>query len=345
MSCIIKSQIDKTVFVHKNPIFLIAEIGGNHEGDFSAAKRLTQLAIDSGVDAIKYQVYSAKSLVNPAQSIDRFNHFRKFELLRYQHIWLAKLCIRNDVKYIASAWDTSAIKWLNDYIDIYKIGSGDITAYPIIKLIAEKGKPIILSTGMATTREIDSAIRHISLINPDYLKSNKLAVLQCTSSYPTCDKEANLGVLSALKRRKGVTIGYSDHTEGTLALEMAATLGARILEFHFTDSRKGKKFRDHKISLTKNEVIKLRNKISKIRNLLGDGKKRVMVSEIDNRRTFRRAVYPIVYLPKGSVITEKKLVYLRPNNGIDAKDYKKIIGKVTTQNVHKYQRLSDKLWK
>ena len=336
MSC----QNAKTIWTGKNGIFLIAEIGGNHEGDFEYAKRLTNMAIESGVDAVKFQIYSAQSLVNPKESLDRFNHFKKFELSRGQHIELARICARNNVYYIASVWDISTLDWIDKHIGIYKIGSGDMTAYPVIKEIIKKNKPTILATGMSTLREVRGSVDFIASVNPRLMSEKKLALLQCTSAYPTPDTDANLRVLVSLKRRLKLTIGYSDHTIGSLALETAVALGAEILEFHFTDSRKGKVFRDHKISLTPKEVVLLRRNISRISSFLGDGKKTVMPSEVYHRKTFRRALYPSNDLRKGKKVSGKDLVCLRPNHGIDARDYKEVVGKKVIKKVCKNQELS-----
>ena len=336
MSC----QKDKTIWNGKNGVFMIAEIGGNHEGNFEYAKRLTNMAIESGVDAVKFQIYSAKSLVNPKENLDRFNHFKKFELPRGQHIELARICARNNVRYIASVWDVSTLDWIDKYIGVYKIGSGDMTAYPIIEEIIKKNKPTILATGMSTLREVRDSVDFIASVNPRLMSEEKLALLQCTSAYPTPDSDANLRALVSLKRSLKLTTGYSDHTIGSLALEMAVALGAEILEFHFTDSRKGKVFRDHKISLTPKEVVLLRKRILRISNLLGDGKKNVMPSEEYHRGTFRRALYPSADLRKGKKISGKDLVCLRPNHGIDARDYKVVVGKKIIKKVCKNQKLS-----
>ena len=338
MSC----QRVKTIWTGKNGIFLIAEIGGNHEGNFEYAKKLTHMAIESGVDAVKFQIYSAPSLVNPKEDLDRFNHFKKFELSRWQHIELAKICARNNVQYVASVWDIPTLDWIDKHMGIYKIGSGDMTAYPIIKKIIKKNKPTILATGMSTLREVRASVDFIASVNPMLISEKKLALLQCTSAYPTPDLDANLRTLVSLKRSLKLTIGYSDHTIGSLALEIAVALGAEILEFHFTDSRKGKVFRDHKISLTPKEVVLLRKRILRISNFLGDGRKNVMPSEVYHRKIFRRALYPSNDLRKGKKISAKDLICLRPNHGIDARDYKEVVGKKVLKKVSKNQKLSKK---
>jgi N-acetylneuraminate synthase/N,N'-diacetyllegionaminate synthase len=225
----------KSLWAGKNGPLLIAEIGGNHEGNFTYAKKLVKLAIDSGVDVVKLQLYSGDMLVSPIESKERFKHFRKFELTKKQHIYLANLCRSSGVKYLASVWDLKMLDWIDRYLNFYKIGSGDLTALPVIKEFVKRGKPIILSTGLSNLSEIKNTIKFIQKENKVYKSKNKLAILQCTSSYPTIDEEVNLAVIETLKKSTNLTIGYSHHNTGSLALLAAYTLGAEILEFHFTD--------------------------------------------------------------------------------------------------------------
>ena len=326
----------------KNGPLLIAEIGGNHEGDFAYAKRLTKLAIKSDVDIIKFQIYSGETLVNNLISPNRFKHFKKFQLSKKQHIYLAEMCLANGIKYLSSIWDTEVLKWLDKYLEIYKIGSGDLTAYPIIKEFAKKGKPIILSSGLSNTKEIKNTINFLINKNKKYKSKEFLSVLQCTSSYPTIDQEANLKIVTQLVNNNNITAGYSDHTIGSLALKSAYTLGAQILEFHFTDTRKNKTFRDHKVSLNFNETKELIKDLKRIKNLLGTNIKKPTASEIKSKHliSFRRGIYLNKNLERGTKIKESDLVCLRPNIGVDARDYKNIIGRKVKRNIKKLEKLT-----
>ena len=328
-------------FIGKHGPLLIAEIGGNHEGDFDFALDLTHQAIDADVDIIKYQIYTGATLVNKKESPDRVEHFKKFELTQNNHVQLAELCIQNRVQYSASIWDESVLEWIDPFLKLYKIGSGDLTAFPLLKKIAEKGKPIILSTGLSSLDDIVGSVNYIRSINPIYDLPEKLAILQCTSLYPNKDTDVNLNVLKTLRKTFEYPIGYSDHTEGTLALRIAFSMGAKILEFHFTDSREGKTFRDHFVSLTGQEVKELIRDIKIINNLHGSNKKKPTEQEIstDHVRSFRRAVYPIRDLSSGDVITEKDLAILRPNHGIDARDFQKLIGRSINRDVKAFNTL------
>lgn len=323
----------------KNGPLMIAEIGGNHEGDFAYAKKLTQLAINANVDYIKFQLYSGDSLVSPIENPIRNQHFKKFELNHEYYIELAEMCKNAEVGFMASVWNPEYFAWIDNYMDIYKIGSGDMTAYPILEATAKLGKPIILSTGLSNMEEVLDAVQFIQSCNDKYKDPENLSILQCTSMYPIPPDFAHLSVMRSFHEATGLPVGYSDHTEGSYALEIAVAMGAQILEFHFTDSREGKEFRDHKVSLTCDEVLELNKKIALIQRLSGDQKKSPQSVEDDHLITFRRAVYPAKDLPSGTVLSTDNLVYLRPNHGIDARDYRKVIGKKITRNLRAHERL------
>ena len=331
----------KNIWKGKYGPLLIAEIGGNHEVNFSYAKKFVLKAIKSGVDVVKLQIYDGQSLVSKIESKKRFNHFRKFELTKDQHIYLAKLCKKYNVGYSASVWNTNAISWINKYLQFYKIGSGDLTAYPIIESIAKTGKPIVLSTGMSTLNEIKETLNFIVKINSNYRNKKKISVLQCTSLYPTLDKEVNLNVIKNLKKNLKITVGYSHHNKGAIALIAAYILGAEILEFHFTDDRKGKVFRDHKISLNPKETVELIQNISKINNILGISKKLPTKREISSKhiKTFRRSVYAKKFIQKGKKISENDLIVLRPNNGLDSRKFYNLIGKKIKRNTRPFEKI------
>jgi len=312
-----------------NDLFIIAEIGGNHEGDFSKARELMHLAIDSGADSVKFQVYSGDTLVNIKEDPDRVSHFNRFSFSDMEYIELAKECIGLGVDFNASIWNERQIELLDPYMSFYKIGSGDLTAYPLIKAIVAKKKPIVLSTGLATMEDISNTIEFICSLDKMYLSTKMISILQCTSMYPIPDEDANLNVIRTLQKVFPYTIGYSDHTEGTKAVQFAIALGAKIIEVHFTDDRKGRGFRDHKVSFVPDELKELQINAKSIINFLGDGCKRPMRSEIDSKHitSFRRALYPSCDIKKGQIIKESDLVALRPMHGIPANNLMDIVGK------------------
>lgn len=307
---------------------LIAEVGGNHEGDFEVAKAMTESAIASGADCVKFQLYSGDTLVSPVESPDRHRHFQKFELTQEQHIQLAEMCRESGVVYLASVWDLEMLEWIDAYLDFYKIGSGDMTAWPIIKEFARREKPILLSIGLSTMEEVLQTISFIQRVNTRYFEPGMLCILQCTSMYPIPDEDANLCVMNTLRALTNLSVGYSDHTVGIEALKVAAAMGADVLEFHFTDNREGKTFRDHKVSLVLDEVIQLKKDIEKITTLRGDGIKVPQSSELDNEHnvSFRRGVYLSREVKEGDLIQADDLVFLRPAHGVDARDVDLLVG-------------------
>jgi len=325
----------------KHGVYLIAEIGGNHEGNFDKAQELTQLACASGVDAVKFQIYTADSLATRVEDHERHAHYKRLELTPDQHIAIAEMCKNNGVTYSASVWDLDALEWIDPYIKFYKIGSGDLTAFPIIEKIAQIGKPMIISTGLSTLEDVKEAVEFIRSINNNYRNPNNLALLQCNSSYPTPDSDTNLHVMKILADEFNVVVGYSDHTIDSYAAEIAVAMGAEILELHFTDSKKNTSFRDHQISFTAPEIQELISQIERIKALKGSTKKEPTRSEINAGmiQSFRRGIYAARDLSKGEVLEYSDLVVLRPMINVDGRSFNKMVGKTLKKSVSKLKRI------
>ena len=319
---------------------LVAEIGGNHEGDFDAALRLADLAIEAGADAVKFQIYYGDTLVSAVESPERNAHFKRFELSPGQHLAIAQRVIDAGRRYVASVWDIDAFRWIDPAISAYKVGSGDLTAPLFLEAAARTGKPIILSTGLSEIGEVVTAVDSIRAVGPRYSDRSMLAVLQCTSMYPIGAADSRLSVMRKLAELD-VTIGYSDHTVGTRALEVAAAMGAEVLEFHFTDVKDGRSFRDHQLSLDAADLADLIGRLDEIRLLMGTPVKEPLDIEIanDHVRTFRRAVYPSRDIAPGEVLDGDNLCVLRPNHGIDARDYGRLLGRRATRLLRRHEPL------
>ncbi len=326
----------------KHGPLLIAEIGGNHEGSFEVAKDLTRKALSTGADFVKYQLYKGGTLFSPVESPDRDKHIARFSLTKEQHLELADMCEKGGAGYLASVWDIEMLDWIDPHLSIYKVGSGDMTAWSMLKQLARRGKPIILSTGLATLDEVLQTVAQIQAVNPRYKQPEWLCLLQCTAMYPLKFEEANLRAMDTLRQTTGLAVGYSDHTEGGLALRTAAAMGAQVLEFHFTDSREGKVFQDHKISLTPEEVILLQKDLAKIKSLQGKSTKVPQPSEIekDHLTSFRRAVYPRRAIEPGEHIKKDDLIVLRPNYGIDARDMDWVVNAKAQKKLAAFSRIS-----
>jgi len=321
-----------------NAVLFIAEIGGNHEGRYDYAQRLLDLGLQSGADVVKFQIYSGDTLVSAVESPDRNRHFKRFELSREQFIALAKRCNGAGAMFMASVWDGEMLEWINPYIRIHKIGSGDLTCYPLIRKLALTGKPIILSTGLASLDEIEATVRFVEKVDPGYVSDRKLALLQCTSAYPCPDEDANLRSMETLMKF-GLPVGYSDHTVGPLAVEAAVAMGAVIIEKHFTDTREGKDFRDHKVSLTMEEVRELLPRLRRIANLRGSPDKGLTLAEssAQHELSFRRSVYAARDIVPGERFTEENLTVLRPAHGLSAARYDECVGKVAKRAFRRHE--------
>jgi len=328
-------------FKGKNGVLLIAEVGGNHEGDFDEAIKLAGLAIDAGADVVKYQVYTGETLVSKGESPERVKHFDRFALTLDQYEEVARYCQQRGARFNASIWDAEAFDRLDQYIDFYKIGSGDLTAFPVLKEIAGRGKPIILSTGLSSLAEVREAVNFLQECNSDYVNPSNLMLLQCTSMYPIPDEDANLNVIPLLQSEFGVPVGYSDHTVGTSAAEVAVTMGASALELHFTDQREGRDFRDHQVSFLPQELSNLILRIKQIKTLQGDGCKEPTPSEIKSGHveSFRRAMYFKRDMKAGEIIHPDDLIALRPNRGVDARNYKDLIDKALVADVKAFMAI------
>lgn len=322
--------------------FIIAEIGGNHEGDFNYAKKLLFDAAESGADAVKFQTYKPEKIVNKVVDLDRYNHFSNFSLNDDQFVELAKISKDKKIIFMSSVWDKDSLELLDPYIEVHKIGSGDMTNYPLIKEIVKKGKPTIISTAMSTLEEISAAVNFILSIDSNILNENRLGIMQCVAMYgEPLDKYANLNVINTLKHEfPNAIIGYSDHTLGTHACNVAVGMGAKMLEIHFTDD-KNRHFRDHHLSVTKDELKMLIEDIRKTENMLGSSLKKPVsdIETVSRIKEFRRACYLNKDLNKGNIITEEDLITLRPNVGIDATEYFKILGKRLERKVSKGEPL------
>jgi N-acetylneuraminate synthase/N,N'-diacetyllegionaminate synthase len=322
--------------------YLIAEIGGNHEGDFEICKAMLNSAIRGGTDGVKFQIYTGETIVNKFVDPNRAKHFDKFALSHDQYLELADMCDDAGVDFLASIWDYDALDLFSERMPFIKIGSGDLTAFPFLKKISNYNKPILLSTGLSNFKEIEDAYNFIKECNPYYDNEGTVGIMQCTSMYPIPDEEANLSIISELKLRfPKCLIGYSDHTEGQKACELASLLGVDNLEFHFTLESIQSDFRDHKVSFTENSLIQLKKDLIANAKFMGSKNKQPTKSEIESGHTksFRRALYLNKDCEAGEVILESHLIALRPSEGIPANQLKNIIGKTLSRNVKAFEPL------
>lgn len=319
--------------------YLIAEIGGNHQGSEERLWNITELAIKSKPDCIKYQLYTGDSLVNPVYDKKRNLHFKGFELKNSIYKEIAIRLRKEGIDFAASFWSYELFEEFNQYVPFIKVGSGDMTNYSLLKAFSTSNKKLVISTGLSSYHEIEDMVKFIKNTNSYYRLKENICILQCTSMYPIKDSEANVSVMNTFEKL-GVEFGYSDHTIGSEALYIAALRGASILEFHFTDDKNDKTFRDHQVSLDYNDVINLKSRISKANMILGSSLKEPAESEIvsGHINSFRRGIYASRTINLGDEICMDDLVFLRPELSSEhsAKNYQAVIGKKAQKIYNKY---------
>lgn len=319
-----------------NPILFIAEVGSNHEGNFLEAIKLVKEACKSNADVIKLQIFSAANLVAVKYDKKRHEHFKKLQLSFEQNKKLCQFIKSKKKKCSASVWDVDQIEKFKNYIDIYKIGSGDINNFEIIKKIILLNKPLIVSTGLCNFNEIKQTLEFINRINKNFISSGKLAILHCNTAYPTPKEDSFLGTINYLRNYFNVTIGFSDHSIGDEIITYSFILGAKIIEKHFSITIKKKTFRDHQISLNKEGVNNFLTKINKIKNYL---KTRNQLTESEKQQknliSFRRSIYARKDIKKGEIFTSKNLISLRPCIGLSSNQYFKLIKKKSNKSYKK----------
>jgi len=310
----------------------IAEIGGNHEGCFKTACDLVDLALSTPIDVIKFQTYFADTLVEKSADPQRWSHFKKFELTIDQHLEIAQRVKKAGKIYSTSIWDQESFSVLKDYLSFIKIGSGDANAYTFLKIAAETGLPIILSTGLCKQSEVEQSVKLLRKFNSVYNKKENLTLLQCTSMYPIPETEVNLNVLEAY-RKLGVQVGYSDHTVGVEAIQFIAAQGCDVIEFHFTDNKYGRTFRDHAVSLDQANVIEFYNFLNRCERMSGTAIKAPTKSEVENShlKSFRRGTYVREKILAGTKLDDRQLIEKRPDN--DGLRYIELIGKTVLRDL------------
>ena len=326
----------------KKGVIIVAEIGNNHEGSFSLAKKLIDEAAKAGVDAVKFQTFQTKTFVAPTQK-ERFQRMRGFELTFDQFRELAEHAWENRLRFISTPLDMPSALFLSQFADAIKIASGDNTFYPLIRFAAETKKPLIISTGFANEATIDRLVSLVSNSRKQLCLENNFALLHCVSAYPVETNDANLSAISSLYKKFSdkLSIGYSDHTLGLEAATLAVALGARIIEKHFTIDRHYSDFRDHQLSADPGMMSELVTKIRNCEAYLGDGKLEPRKVEIDTELPVRRSIAAAKKLEIGHVVEDDDLMWIRPGEGLPPGTEHDIIGKTLTNEVREGELFSE----
>ena len=330
--------------------FLIAEIGVNFydiavkEGisDLDAAKLMIDEAKMCGVDAVKFQSYKAQTIASknsPAYwdlseepTTSQFELFKKFDKFgKSEYKILADYCKSKGIMFLSTPFDFESVDYLDEFMDIYKISSSDLTNIPFIEYIASKNKPILLSTGASTINEIKQALNAIKNVS-----DVDVAVMHCVLSYPTSYEDANLLMIKDLANNfPDYEIGYSDHTkpdENMLVLTTAYNYGATILEKHFTLD-KSLKGNDHYHAMDPSDVVRFKDNIKFIAKIRGMKNKQPLICESSARKEARRSVVAANDIKKGNVITRDDLTFKRPGTGISPSQINDVIGKKAKESI------------
>ena len=322
-------------------VLIIAEAGVNHNGDINMAKKLIDVAADAGADLVKFQTFSADRLVTESASKADYQKLeteniesqhtmlRKLELTEAMHHELIAHCALREIGFFSTGFDIESINLLVSIGQgFFKIPSGEITNLPYLHHIGKLGKEVILSTGMSTMDEIESAI---NALEESGTPRARLTVLHCTTAYPVPMSDVNLRAMQSIRSKFGVDVGYSDHTVGIEISLAAVALGARVIEKHFTLDRTlpGP---DHKASLEPGELSSMIAGIRNIEVALGDGFKRLMPSEVNNRDVARKSIVARVPISVDQVLSEENLTTKRPGTGISPMQWSNLLGKKANHN-------------
>lgn len=322
-------------------VFIIAEAGVNHNGSIELAKKLIDVACESGADAVKFQTFKAKKLVSKnAQKADyqkqttdnsesQFEMIKKLELDLDTHKELISYCKAKNIMFLSTPFDHDSIELLSSLgLEIFKIPSGEITNLPYLKHIGKLDRKVILSTGMSDIGEIEDALD--VLINAGTKKEN-IIVLHANTMYPTPMEDVNLKAMVTIGNTFDIAFGYSDHTLGIEVDIAAVAMGACCIEKHFTldCNMEGP---DHKASLEPKELKAMVKAIRNIELALGSSIKKPSKSEIPNMQVARKSIVAKLDIKKGEILTEEKITIKRPGNGINPMRWDEIVGTIATKD-------------
>lgn len=328
---------------HDAPLFVIAEAGVNHNGSLEMALQLVDAAADAGADAVKFQTFLAEHIITrhapkaqyhiettgPDATQSWFELLKTQELDRAQHEAIMARCTKRGILFMSTPYDTPSIDLLDELdIAVFKVASTDADNIPLLRHMASKGRPMILSTAMCTLDEIVHSVDAIRAAGVD-----QLAVMQCTGSYPAPVDQANLLAMHEIAARCSVPVGYSDHVSDMVAGIAAVALGACCYEKHFTMSR-SLPGPDHRASLEPEELTQLVRDLRNAEAARGDGAKRVMPCETENRDRLRKRLVASQVIAAGTPLTANALTAKRTGGiGMVPSQFDEAIGRVAKQDI------------
>ena len=313
--------------------FIIAEIGNNHEGNFNLAKKLIFQAAKAGADAVKFQTFKTEEFVGKANK-KRFKQLKKFELSFSEFKKLKLLANKKKLYFISTPLDIMSAKFLIKNSDIIKISSGDNNFFPLLDIIISSKKKIIISLGLTNLQQIKILINYLSKKIGRKTFKKRISLLHCVTSYPVENKYANLKSIPYISNKTGLSIGYSDHTIGISACLGAVSLGANIIEKHFTLNKNFSRFRDHSISADYNELKTIVLNIRKLETQIGKHEKKVSYPEKKIIKSIRRSAYSSRFIKKNEVLNFNNVKFLRSSKSNKFENLMNIIGKKIKKNIY-----------
>lgn len=329
----------------KGAVIVIAEAGVNHNGDIKLAKKLIWEAANAGADYVKFQSFVAEKNISKKASKARYQKestgedetqlemVKKLELSHEQHFEIYKECLKAGVGFLSTPFDTESLELLMKIdLPILKIASGEVTNLPLLREFGYKysrlDRKVLLSTGMSNLAEVKEAV---TILVDSGIKLENLVVLHCTTEYPAPYNEINLRAMATISENLGVTIGYSDHSQGIEVPIAAVAMGATVIEKHFTLDR-NMSGPDHNASLEPSELRLMIASIRNIESALGDGIKKASKSELENIKVARKSIVASKKISKGECFSEGNLATKRPGTGISPMEWDKVIGAVADRD-------------
>ncbi|TVQ43090.1 MAG: N-acetylneuraminate synthase [Gloeocapsa sp. DLM2.Bin57] len=332
-------NIDGVAIHDQSDCYVIAEIGNNHQGNLDKCKEMFRVAKECGANAVKLQKRDNRSLYTKAAFDKPYEHENSFgstygehrEFLEFgqaEYLELKEYAAQIGITFFATAFDFPSADFLEALdLPLYKIASGDIKNIPLIKYIASFNKPMIVSTGGATLEDVQRVYQEIMPINP------QLCILQCTASYPASFEELDLKVIQTYQEMfPEISVGLSSHDNGIAMAVAAYVLGARVIEKHFTLNR-ALKGTDHAFSLEPTGLRKMVRDLRRTKQALGDGQKKVYLSERPAVMKMGKKLVATQDLPAGHILTKADLQIKCPGDGIPPYELDKVVGKMLTESL------------
>jgi len=327
---------------NKPQTLIIAEAGVNHNGDVELAKKLVDAGAEAGADLVKFQTFNAERLTTQSapkadyqnqttdQAETQFAMLKKLELSMEIHEVLIAHCQQRNIGFFSTGFDTQSLNYLASLgAECFKIPSGEITNLPYLRHVGGFGKPVILSTGMATLGEIEAALEALETAGTP---RKQITALHCNTEYPTPMQDVNLLAMCSIRDAFGVAVGYSDHTAGIEVPIAAVALGATVIEKHLTLD-KNLPGPDHKASLNPDEFAAMVCAIRNIEQAMGDGIKRPTPSEIKNKPIARKSLVAAKPIQAGERFTAENVTTKRPGTGISPMRWDDVIGRVASRDI------------